>query len=157
MAIFRKRERKELHFDIAIYRILIDGLCESGRHSTAIQLFSSLSERNLQPNLKTYSVMPKGLCKAGLLVEAIELFERMEENGCWPNDAFHSIIIQEFLHNSDIAKAMHYVDIMISKGFSAGVSTAYKLVNLMCDDKLDESMKELIQRSILQDKATEIK
>ncbi|GAB4855488.1 hypothetical protein Ancab_024107 [Ancistrocladus abbreviatus] len=157
MTILEKCEKKRLPFNIIIYNILIDGLFEAGRHSSAVELFSSLPNKNLQPSIRTYTVMLKGLCKAGLPVEATELLTRMEEKGFFPNEFCYNIIIQGLLLNDDYSKALHYVNVMKDKGFSAIASTTAKLVNLMCDNRLDESTKELIRGSILHDKATEIK
>ena len=65
--------------DIVIYRILIDGMCEARKLKLAREIFSSLSDKGLQPNVSTYSTMIDGLCNEGLLDEASELLKRMDE------------------------------------------------------------------------------
>ena len=63
--------------DIVIYHILIDGMCEAGKLKLAREIFSSLSDKGLQPNVSTYTTMIDGLCNEGLLDEVSYLKEWM--------------------------------------------------------------------------------
>jgi pentatricopeptide repeat protein len=100
-----------------IYTILIHGMCNAGKLTTAKELFNSLPTKGLQPNVQTYNV--KVLCKEGLLNEARELLEKMEENGCSPNHFTYNIIIQGFLQHNETSWVVKYLKMMIEKGFSA--------------------------------------
>uniref|UniRef100_A0A7N2KXN4 Pentatricopeptide repeat-containing protein n=1 Tax=Quercus lobata TaxID=97700 RepID=A0A7N2KXN4_QUELO len=80
MALFQELKDTKLDPDIAIYNILITGLCNNGKLSIARELFYSLASKGLQPNVPTYNIMIKGLCKEGLIDEAGELLEKMDGN-----------------------------------------------------------------------------
>ena len=69
--------RRILGWIIVIYHILIDGMCEARKLKLAREIFSSLSNKGLQPNVSTYTTMIDGLCNEGLLDEASYLKEWM--------------------------------------------------------------------------------
>ncbi|XWS74543.1 hypothetical protein CRYUN_Cryun01aG0007000 [Craigia yunnanensis] len=101
-----------------------DGLCKVGQLTVARELVCGLSFKGLKPDVYTHNIMIKGLCKEGLANEAYELFRKMEVNGCLPNDCSYNVLIQGFLQNNDISTAAKILPKMVSKGFSADISTA---------------------------------
>ena len=68
-----------MDINIVIYHILIDGMCEAWKLKLAREIFSSLSDKGLQPNVSMFTTMIDGLCNEGLLDEASELLKRMDE------------------------------------------------------------------------------
>ena len=88
--------------------------------------------------------MIKGLCKAGLENEAYESFRKMEVNGCLPNDCSYNVLIQGLLLNNDISTAAKILPEMVSKGFSADISTATMFVDLLSSDTTGELIHKII-------------
>ena len=89
--------------------------------------------------------MIRGLCKEGLIDEACELLEKMDGNGCSPNDCTYNTLIQGLLQWNETSKAIEFVKMMVGKGFSANVSTASMLIDLLSADPRDKVLKELLQ------------
>ncbi|KAJ6918394.1 hypothetical protein NC651_012591 [Populus alba x Populus x berolinensis] len=132
--------------DLITYSILLDGLFKthviSGEHEVAKELFSKLSADGIRPTVRTYNVMIKGLPKEGLSDEAYELFRKMEDDGLFPDSSPCNVIIQGFLQNRDSSTATRLIHEMVSKRFSADLSTFQMLLVL-------ESHDEIISRFIV--------
>ena len=79
--------------------------------------------------------------------EATELLRKMEDNVCFPNSRTYNTIIRGFICNGDLQNALYYCDIMLSKGFEAEAETMSLFVNLLSSDQLNDSSKELLQKS----------
>ena len=129
---------------VDIYNVLMDFMCKVGQLKEAADIFSILQANGLQPNCRTYGILIKGLCKKGLMSEATKLLRKMEEHECFPNDCTYNIIIRGFILGNDIPNALHYRDVMVSKGFAADVDTIELVTNLLAHD----SSKELLQKFI---------
>ena len=98
---------------IDVYSILIDGVYNAGKLTTARDLFNTLPAKGVQANVWTYNIMIKGLCKEGLLIEASELFEKMEESCCSPDHVTYNTIIQGFLQHNETSWAVKYLQMMV--------------------------------------------
>ncbi|VFQ63359.1 unnamed protein product [Cuscuta campestris] len=75
-------ERHRLRKTIRLNNALIDMYAKSGSMNRAIQLFESMTEKNVV----TWSTMISGLATNGLGSEALDLFSQMEGAGIRPND-----------------------------------------------------------------------
>jgi len=125
-----------------IYSILIDGMCNAGKLTTARELFNTLPTKGLQANIWTYNIMIKGLCKERLLKEAMVLFEQMDDNGCSPNHVTYNTIIQGFLQHNETSWVVKYIKTMVDKGFLANATI---LINLLCTNQADKTLQEYFQ------------
>ncbi|KAJ6928923.1 hypothetical protein NC652_012937 [Populus alba x Populus x berolinensis] len=105
-------------------------------------MFSKLSADGIRATVRTYNVMIKGLPKEGLSDEAYELFRKMEDDGLLPDSSSCNVIIQGFLQNRDSSTAIRLIHEMVSKRFSADLSTFQMLLDL-------ESHDEIISRFIV--------
>ncbi|CAI9111871.1 OLC1v1012200C1 [Oldenlandia corymbosa var. corymbosa] len=65
-----------VELDVAVYTIIIDGFCKSGRLDEAWDMFHSLSLKGFDPDVKTYTAMIEGLCMESLVEEAKNLLHR---------------------------------------------------------------------------------
>ena len=69
----------------------------------------------------------------------------MDGNGCPPNDCTYNTIIRGLLRHNETSKAMELVKIMVSKGFSADMTSTTILVDLLFANLVDIALQELIQ------------
>ncbi|KAG7967762.1 hypothetical protein I3843_08G115600 [Carya illinoinensis] len=146
MALFREMVDKKLEIDIVIYNILIDAMCDAAKLVTAKELFCFLSTKGLQPNARTYTIMFNGLCREGLINEACDLLEKMDGNGCLPENFLYNTIIQGLLQHDETSRAVEYIEIMVDKGFSADETTATMVIELLCANKVDKTIKEWFEK-----------
>lgn len=75
-------EKHQLQRTISLNNALIDMYAKSGSIQKAIQLFESMTNRNVV----TWSTLISGLATNGLGREALDMFSRMEGAGIKPND-----------------------------------------------------------------------
>uniref|UniRef100_A0A2N9EBU1 Pentacotripeptide-repeat region of PRORP domain-containing protein n=1 Tax=Fagus sylvatica TaxID=28930 RepID=A0A2N9EBU1_FAGSY len=155
LEFFDKMRARGQHPDLQTYGhlvrwliILIDGLFNVGKLTTAREVFYSLPTKGLQPNVRTYTIMIKGLCQEGLIDEASELLEKMDENGCSPNDRTYNRIIQGLLQHNETSKAMKYLQIMVDKGFSANATTVAMLFDLLSSNQVDNNIQEFFRKFV---------
>ena len=130
--------------DVFVYNATMDAMCASGQLKEAAHIFSILQSKGLQPNCITYTVLIKGFCKKGLMSGATDLLRKMEENDFFPNDYTYNTVIRGFILDNDIANALLYRDIMVSKGFEADVDTIELFTSLLCRDSSKELLKKFI-------------
>ena len=69
----------------------------------------------------------------------------MDGNGCPPNDCTYNTIIRGLLRHNETSKAMELVKIMVSKGFSADMTSTTILVDLLFANPGDKELQELLQ------------
>ncbi|KAL2898334.1 hypothetical protein RDABS01_040116, partial [Bienertia sinuspersici] len=65
----------------------MDGLFEAGQLVEALDVFSLLVDKGLQPNVYSYTIIK----------DAENLFKKMEDNGCSPDECTFNTIIRGFL------------------------------------------------------------
>ncbi|KAJ8430577.1 hypothetical protein Cgig2_019149 [Carnegiea gigantea] len=152
MALLREMHNNGIALGIMICDIQLDSLCESGCVKGAKAFFSTVISKGLKPDCRMYNTMIKGLCKKGLMTEATELLKKMEYSGYLPNSCTYNNIIRGFILNSDLQTALCYRDIMVNEGFEADVDTMSMFVDLLSSDQLDDSSKELLQKSFFSPK-----
>ena len=92
--------------------------------------------------------MLKGLCKEGLLEEASEIFEKMDGSRCSLDDHTYNTIIQELLQHNETSKAVVLIKIMVGKGFSANVTIASMLVDLISANPIAKALQELLIKTL---------
>jgi pentatricopeptide repeat protein len=144
MTLLHEMEDKKLDLNIVIYNILIDGMCNARKITTARELFNTLPTKGLQANVWTYNIMIKGLCKEGLLIETRKLFEKIEENSCSPDHFTYNTIIQGFLQHNETSCVVKYIKMTVDKGFLANATI---LVNLSTN-QADKTLQEFFQKSV---------
>ena len=72
----------------------------------------------------------------------------MDENGCSPDGCTYNTITQGLLQNKEVLRAIQLLQEMLARGFSADVSTTTLLVEMLCDDKLDQSVKQILSEFV---------
>jgi leucine-rich PPR motif-containing protein, mitochondrial len=67
----KESEKNGLSEDLAMYSIVVDGLCKGGYLEKALDLCESKEKDRLCPNIAIYNFVLSGLCKHGYLTEAL--------------------------------------------------------------------------------------
>ncbi|XP_058201099.1 pentatricopeptide repeat-containing protein At5g66520-like isoform X1 [Rhododendron vialii] len=81
-----------------------------GRIEVALQVFSSLEEKNLQ----SWTIMISGVADHGRGEDAISLFTQMEENGLKPDSLSFSGILSACSHLGLVEEGKRYFDQMVN-------------------------------------------
>ncbi|KAJ8552986.1 hypothetical protein K7X08_020379 [Anisodus acutangulus] len=123
MSLFHKLERKREDNGIAVYNVVINGLCKNCKVNEAHAIFEKLSFIGLLPDVRTYIVMTNGFFLEGLLAEAKNMLRKMKDNNCFPNNVTYNVIVQGFLRCNKISDVTTFMKEMAGRGFSFDATT----------------------------------
>ncbi|KAI3956531.1 hypothetical protein MKW92_037527 [Papaver armeniacum] len=110
---------KDFDHDVCTFNSLIDGLCMSGNHRNAMELFRDMKNKGCppmnivqvmtsngcEPDAVTYGTIISGLCKAGRVEIASRLLRTIQFKGFVPAPQAYNPIIQALYRKRGLKKA----------------------------------------------------
>uniref|UniRef100_A0A0E0C0B1 Pentatricopeptide repeat-containing protein n=1 Tax=Oryza meridionalis TaxID=40149 RepID=A0A0E0C0B1_9ORYZ len=140
----KEAEQNGYSVDLAMYSIVVEGLCKSGYLEKALDLCESMKEEGIQPNIVIHNSVLNGLCQQGCLTEAFRLFDYLESSEVLPTLVTYSILIAALCREGFLDDAHELFQKMSTKGIRPTTRVYNLLISGYCNCGLIEKALELI-------------
>ncbi|KAF2288896.1 hypothetical protein GH714_022629 [Hevea brasiliensis] len=121
--------KAKIRLRMRCYNVLIDGLCYKGQVGEAMKVFDIMRERTgFLPTLHNYKSLFYGLCKRGWVVEAESVCGEMEEHGFFLDKVMYTSLMNVYLKDKKINKAMMVFLRMLKMGCDPDTFTYTALI-----------------------------
>ncbi|GAV89090.1 PPR domain-containing protein/PPR_1 domain-containing protein/PPR_2 domain-containing protein, partial [Cephalotus follicularis] len=119
--------------DAFSYNTIVNGLCKIGNTNAAIKLFKKMEQRGVELDLVTYNAIIDSLCKDKVIADTFNLFSELKNIAISPNCVTYSSLIHGVCNLGKWKEATKLLNVMVATKFSADVSTAEMIFNLLLD------------------------
>ncbi|KAJ1283203.1 hypothetical protein BS78_03G110200 [Paspalum vaginatum] len=142
----KEAEKSGFPVDLAMYSIVVDGLCKGGYLEKALDLCESMKKEGLHPNIVIHNSVLSGLCQQGCLTEAFRLFDYLENSKMLPTIITYAILIGALCREGLLDDADRLFHKMPTKGIRPTTRVYNLLINGYCNFGLTEKALELMSR-----------
>ncbi|KAL6626459.1 hypothetical protein ACP70R_030185 [Stipagrostis hirtigluma subsp. patula] len=140
----KEAEKNGYSVDLAMYSIVVDGLCKGGYLEKALDLCESMKKEGLRPNIVIHNSVLNGLCQQGCLTEAFRLFDFLESSKMLPTTVTYAILIGALCREGLLDDAYQLFQKMSNKGMQPTTRVYNLLISGYCNFGLTEKALELI-------------
>ncbi|CAO2203123.1 unnamed protein product [Urochloa humidicola] len=140
----KEAEQSGFSVDLAMYSIVVDGLCKGGYLEKALDLCESMKKEGLHPNIVIHNSVLTGLCQQGCLTEAFRLFDYLENSKMLPTMITYSILIGALCREGLLDDADQLFHKMSTKGIRPTTHVCNLLISGYCNFGLTEKALELM-------------
>ncbi|RLM92818.1 pentatricopeptide repeat-containing protein [Panicum miliaceum] len=140
----KEAQQSGLSVDLAMYSIVVDGLCKGGYLEKALDLCERLKKEGLHPNIVIHNSVLSGLCQQGCLTEAFRLFDYLENSKMLPTMITYAILIGALCREGLLDDADQLFHKMSTKGIRPTTRVYNLLISGYCNFGLTEKALELM-------------
>ncbi|KAG8052400.1 hypothetical protein GUJ93_ZPchr0001g32089 [Zizania palustris] len=140
----KEAERSGFSVDLAMYSIVVDGLCKGGYLEKALDLCESMKREGIHPNIIIHNSVLNGLCQQGCLTEAFRLFDYLESSKVLPTLITYSILIAALCREGFLDDAYELFQKMSNKGIKPTTRVYNLLISGYCNYGLTDKALELM-------------
>ncbi|TVU22562.1 hypothetical protein EJB05_32271, partial [Eragrostis curvula] len=140
----KEAEKNGFSVDLAMYSIVVDGLCKGGYLEKALDLCETMQKEGLRPNIVIHNSVLNGLCQQGCLTEAFRLFDYLESSKMLPTVITYAILIGALCREGLLDDAHQLFQKMSNKGMRPTTRLYNLLISGYCNVGLTEKALELI-------------
>lgn len=140
----KEAEQSGFPVDLAMYSIVVDGLCKGGYLEKALDLCASMNKDGLHPNIVIHNSVLSGLCQEGCLTEAFRLFDYIENSKMLPTIITYAILIGALCREGLLDDADQLFHKMSTKGIRPTTRVYNLLISGYCNFGLTEKALELM-------------
>ncbi|XP_062190590.1 pentatricopeptide repeat-containing protein At5g57250, mitochondrial [Phragmites australis] len=140
----KEAEKNGFSVDLAMYSIVVDGLCKGGYLEKALDLCESMKKEGLCPNIVIHNSVLNGLCQQGCLTEAFRLFDYLESSKMLPTMITYTILIGALCREGLLDDAYQLFQKMSNKGMRPTTRVYNLLISGYCNFGLTEKALELM-------------
>uniref|UniRef100_A0A0E0JGQ4 Pentacotripeptide-repeat region of PRORP domain-containing protein n=1 Tax=Oryza punctata TaxID=4537 RepID=A0A0E0JGQ4_ORYPU len=144
--ILKEAEQNGYSVDLAMYSIVVEGLCKGGYLEKALDLCESMKEEGIHPNIVIHNSVLNGLCQQGCLTEAFRLFDYLESSEVLPTLITYSILIAALCREGFLDDAHELFQKMSNKGIRPTTRVYNLLIGGYCNYGLTEKALELMSQ-----------
>jgi len=137
-------EQSGFSVDLAMYSIVVDGLCKGGYLGKALDLCESMKKEGFHPNIIIHNSVLNGLCHQGCLTEAFRLFDYIENSKMLPTIITYTILIGALCREGLLDDADQLFQKMSTKGIKPTTRVYNLLISGYCNFGLTEKALELM-------------
>jgi leucine-rich PPR motif-containing protein, mitochondrial len=134
----KEAEKSGLSEDLAMYSIVVDGLCKGGYLDKPLDLCESIEKDRLCPNIVIYNSVLSGLCQHGYLTEALCLFDYLEASKTLPTMITYVILIGALWREGLMDDIYQLFQKMSNKGMKPTTRVYNLLISGYCNSGLTE-------------------
>ncbi|OEL37513.1 Pentatricopeptide repeat-containing protein [Dichanthelium oligosanthes] len=140
----KEAEQSGFSVDLAMYSIVVDGLCKGGYLEKALDLCESMKKEGFRPNIVIHNSVLSGLCQQGCLTEAFRLFDYLENSKMLPTMITYAILIGALCREGLLDDADELFHKMSTKGIRPTIRVYNLLISGYCNFGLTEKALELM-------------
>ncbi|KAL5227993.1 hypothetical protein ABZP36_016258 [Zizania latifolia] len=140
----KEAEQSGFSVDLAMYSIVVDGLCKGGYLEKALDLCESMKREGIHPNIIIHNSVLNGLCQQGCLTEAFRLFDYLESSKVLPTLITYSILIAALCREGFLDDAYDLFQKMSNKGIRPTTHVYNLLISGYCNYGLTDKALELM-------------
>ncbi|VAH59973.1 unnamed protein product [Triticum turgidum subsp. durum] len=114
----KEAEQSGFSVDLAMYSIVVEGLCKGGYLEKALDLCESMKIEGIHPTIIIHNSVLSGLCQHGCFTEAFRLFDYLERSNIPPTMITYTILICALCREGFLDDAYELFQKMSSKVIS---------------------------------------
>jgi pentatricopeptide repeat protein len=137
-----KMEEANLEFGVVHYTTIIDSLFKDKLVTKALNFFSKMTNKGIQPNLFTYTSLIQGLCDFRNWKEVTTLLKEMVHRKIMPDVTTFNILITALCEEGKLMEAKEAFDVMVQRGMEPDTVTYNSLIDGYClQTRMDDAVK----------------
>uniref|UniRef100_A0ACD5VS16 Uncharacterized protein n=1 Tax=Avena sativa TaxID=4498 RepID=A0ACD5VS16_AVESA len=143
-SFLKEADKSGFPVDLAMYSIVVEGLCRGGNVEKALDLCESMKKEGIHPNIIIHNSVLSGLCQHGCFTEAFRLFHYLERSNILPTIITYAILIGALCREGFLDDAYHFFQKMSNNGIRPTTHIYNLLISGYCNYGLTEKALELL-------------
>ncbi|XP_003565620.3 pentatricopeptide repeat-containing protein At5g57250, mitochondrial [Brachypodium distachyon] len=131
-------EQSGFSVDLAMYSIVVEGLCRGGYLEKALDLCETMQKEGIHPTIIVHNSVLSGLCQHGCFTEAFRLFDYLESSNILPTIITYAILIGALCREGFLDDAYQLIQKMSNKGIRPTTRVYNLLISGYCNYGLTE-------------------
>ncbi|XP_044975758.1 pentatricopeptide repeat-containing protein At5g57250, mitochondrial [Hordeum vulgare subsp. vulgare] len=143
-SFLKEAEQSGFPVDLAMYSIVVEGLCKGGYLEKALDLCESMKREGIHPTIIIHNSVLSGLCQHGCFTEAFRLFDYLERSDILPTMITYTILIGALCREGFLDDAYELFQKMSNKGITPTTRVYNMLISGYCNYGLAEKAVEVM-------------